>query len=401
VLLQSIERLESGELTPQSLLDLCLKRIVESDAQIQAWVEVAPQPSTVHGLLRGIPFGVKDIIETRGMATQYGSPLYAGRRSEHDAAIVSELRGAGAVLLGKTHTTAFASFDPAPTRNPRLAGHTPGGSSSGSAAAVAAGMVPFALGTQTLGSVLRPASYCGVCGFKPSFGLISVDGILPFAPSLDTVGLFTQGAADMECLWSRGFGGQSDATFRRAAYFRVPAEEPMAQAVADAVERFRAAGVPVLDVELPSGWDRTAMAARTINEYEGARTHAARFTEFGERIGARLAELVRRGLQIPEEEYENARDQVEQTRRELSRIFWEYPAIVSPAATGPAPAGLASTGDPAVNAPWTALGVPAISVPLPVSGAPLGLQINGAWGRDDAVVAVAADAERLLTGARA
>jgi Asp-tRNA(Asn)/Glu-tRNA(Gln) amidotransferase A subunit family amidase len=401
LLLQTIERLESGELTPQSLLDLCLQRIAEADAQIQAWVEVAPQPSTVHGLLRGIPFGVKDIIESRGMTTEYGSPLYAGRRSEHDAAVVSELRGAGAVVLGKTHTTAFASFDPAPTGNPRLPGHTPGGSSSGSAAAVAAGMVPFALGTQTLGSVLRPASYCGVCGFKPSFGLIPMDGILPFAPSLDTAGFFTQSAVDMECLWSRGFGGHSDLTFRRAAYFRVPVEEPMAQAVADAVERFRAAGVPVLDVELPSGWDRTAMAARLINEYEGARTHAARFREFGERIGTRLAELVRRGLQVPEEEYEEAREQVEQTRRELSRIFWEYPAIVSPAATGPAPAGLASTGDPAVNAPWTALGVPAISVPLPVDGAPLGLQINGAWGRDDAVVAVAADAERLLGGARA
>jgi Asp-tRNA(Asn)/Glu-tRNA(Gln) amidotransferase A subunit family amidase len=396
VLRQFIDRLESGELTPQSLLDLCLRRIAEADPDIRAWVEVNPQPCSADGLLQGIPFGVKDIIETRGMATEYGSPLYAGRKGERDASVVAGLRGAGAVLLGKTHTTAFASFDPAPTRNPRLAGHTPGGSSSGSAAAVAAGMVPFALGTQTLGSVLRPASYCGICGFKPSFGLIPIDGILPFAPSLDTLGFFTESAADMECLWSRGYGGQSDATLRRVAYFRVPAEEPMAQAVAAAVERLRALGVPVLDTELPAGWDRTAKAALLINDYEGARAHARRFTEFGERIGTRLAELVRRGLAIPDEEYLAAREQVEQTRREMSRIFWEYPAIVGPAATGPAPAGLSSTGDPALNAPWTALGVPAISVPLPVPGAPLGLQINAAWGRDDALVAVAAHAERLL-----
>jgi len=401
VLRQFIERLESGESTPESLLDLCLRRIAEADPTIRAWVEVDPQPSRNDGLLRGIPFGVKDIIETRGMATEYGSPLYAGRKGERDASVVGGLRGAGAVLLGKTHTTAFASFDPAPTHNPRLAGHTPGGSSSGSAAAVAAGMVPFALGTQTLGSVLRPASFCGICGFKPSFGLVPMDGVLPFAPSLDTLGFFTEDVADMECLWSRGFGGQSDATLRRVAYFRIPVEEPMAVAVSDAVERLRACGVPVLDAELPASWERTAKAALLINDYEGARTHHARFTEFGERIGTRLAELVRRGLEIPEGEYLDAIEHVEQTRRELSQIFWEYPAIVSPAAMGPAPAGLSYTGDPSINAPWTALGVPAISVPLRVAGAPLGLQINAAWGRDDALVAVAADAERLLaaTGA--
>jgi Asp-tRNA(Asn)/Glu-tRNA(Gln) amidotransferase A subunit family amidase len=265
---------------------------------------------------------------------------------------------------------------------------------------VAAGMVPFALGTQTLGSVLRPASFCGVCGFKPSFGLVPMDGILPFAPSLDTLGFFTESAADMQCLWSRSFGGQSDATLRRVAYIRVPVEEPMVHAVSDAVEQLRACGIPVLDTGLLAGWESTAKAALLINDYEGARTHAARFTEFGARIGTRLAELVRRGLEIPEEEYLDAMEQVEQTRRELSQIFREYPAIVSPAAMGPAPAGLSSTGDPSVNAPWTALGVPAIAVPLPVPGAPLGLQINAAWGRDDALVAVAAEAERLFGAAR-
>jgi len=395
VLRQFLERLESGELTPQSLLELCLGRIAAADPTLHAWVEVSPQPHG-EGRLRGIPFGVKDIIETRGMATEYGSPLYAGRKGERDAHVVNELRGEGAVLLGKTHTTAFASFDPAPTLNPRTPGRTPGGSSSGSAGAVAAGMVPFAIGTQTLGSVLRPASFCGICGFKPTFGLIPMDGVLPFAPSLDTLGFFTETASDMKCLWSRGFGGESTAELHSAAYLRIPVEEPMAIAVSNAVDRLRASGVPVEEMEIPRQWGDVTRAARLINDYEGARTHAARFAEFGERIGVRLSQLVARGLAVPEEEYQSALQQLDQTRLELSRIFWEHAAILSPAAMGPAPLGLSSTGDPSSNAPWTALGVPAITVPMSVEEAPLGLQLNAAWGRDDALVAVAAQAEHLL-----
>lgn len=380
------------------LLPLCLRRIAELESEVRAWVEVAPQPQTADGPLGGVPFAAKDIFETRGMATEYGSPLYAGRKGDCDAAAIQDLRNTGAVLLGKTQTTAFASFDPAPTRNPRWPGHTPGGSSSGSAAAVAAGMVPFALGTQTLGSVLRPASYCGVCGFKPTFGLIPMEGVLPFAPSLDTVGFFTETVADMACLWSRGFGGQSDARLRRAAHFRVAAEEPMARAVDRAVARLRASGVPVDTLDPPAGWDRLVAAARTINCYEGARTHAGRYREWGERMGRRLAELVRQGLAMPEGEYASALAHVTAMRTALADVLWEYPAILSPAATGPPPAGLESTGDPANNAPWTALGVPAISVPLAVQGPPLGLQITAAWGRDDALVAVAEQAEALLGG---
>ena len=331
------------------------------------------------------------------MPTAYGSPLYAGHRGTHDAALIEELKFAGAVLLGKTHTAAFASFDPAPTRNPRLPGRTPV-ESAGSAAAVAAGMVPFAIGTQTLGSVLRSASYCGVCGFKPSYGLISIDGALPFAPTLDTVGFFTESADDMLCLWTRGFSGQSDALVRRPALFRVPAEEPMERAMRHAAEGLRASGVEVEEMDPPEGWDGLLAAARTVNAYEGARSHAGRYREFGERIGTRLAALVRQGLAIPEGEYQAALDHIARMRSAASQIFWEYPAILTPAAAGPAPEGLGSTGDPSQNARWTALGLPAISVPLPVSGAPLGLQITGAWGRDDAVVSVAAQAEQLLRG---
>lgn len=387
-----LQWLESGEKTAQELTDFCLERIAQADGDIRAWVEVSPQPPLESGPLDGIPFGAKDIFETIGLPTQYGSPLYAGRRSTGDAALVEDLRGSGAVLLGKTHTAAFASFDPAPTRNPRLAGHTPGGSSAGSAAAVAAGMVPFTVGTQTLGSVLRPASYCGICGFKPTFGLIPYRGALPFAPSLDTVGLFTQTVADMAALWSRGFGGEVHADFRRAAWFRLPADDGMSRAVGDTVERLRASGAVIDDLEIPAGWDRLLKAALIVNDYEGARSQAERYREFGDRIGARLSELVRRGLATSQEEYESACGWIEQMRGVLREVFWEYPAILSPAATGMPPVGLESTGDPSNNAPWTALGVPAISVPLP-GEIPMGLQITAAWGRDDALISVALQAE--------
>src|SRR6267143_4523646 len=182
-------------------LQSCLDRIEAMDPSIHAWVQVMPEKPTGNGKLAGIPFGAKDIIETRGLATEYGSPIYKGRIGTADAAIVRELRRRGGVLLGKTQTAAFAYRTPPPTRNPRDLAHTPGGSSSGSAAAVAAGMIPFALGTQTGGSVLRPASYCGVTGFKASYGLLPMDGVFPFAKSLDTLGFFTHTAADMAAFW--------------------------------------------------------------------------------------------------------------------------------------------------------------------------------------------------------
>jgi Asp-tRNA(Asn)/Glu-tRNA(Gln) amidotransferase A subunit family amidase len=338
----------------------CLRRVAECEAEIRAWVEVAPQPATADGPLRAIPFGAKDIFETRGLATEYGSPLYAGRKGREDAALVAMLRSRGAILLGKTQTTAFASFDPAPTRNPRYPGHTPGGSSAGSAAAVAAGMVPFAIGTQTLGSVLRPASYCGVCGFKPTYGLLPFDGALSFAPSLDTVGFFTSTAREMQWLWEQITGH--------------PPGKPNGR-----------------EGSIPPQHDLVE-AAYTISRYEGARTHAARYREFGERLGVRLAALIREGLATPETEYRAALALIARRRAE---IFAEHDFILSPAATGPAPEGFESTGDPAMNAPWTALGAPAISIPRPVFP-PIGLQIAAAPGNDAALLAFAAEVEATM-----
>ncbi len=330
-------------------------------------MEVNPQPPTGDGPLRGIPFGAKDIFETRGLATEYGSPLYAGRKGTEDAALVARLRARGAVLLGKTHTAAFASFDPAPTRNPRAPGRTPGGSSAGSAAAVAAGMAAFAIGTQTLGSILRPAAYCGVCGFKPTFGLLPLHGVLPFAPSLDTAGFFTATAAGMLDLWAK-----------------------VGQALSPANPAFSA-----VEFSPPPGWPELIEAAFTVNRFEGARSHAGRYREFGDRLGVRLAALIRHGLATPELEYRAALDRIERMRQIMRAAFARHRFLLSPAA-GPAPIGYESTGDPAPNAPWTALGVPAISVPVPGSDPPLGMQITAAWGDDDALVAFAAEWERTV-----
>jgi Asp-tRNA(Asn)/Glu-tRNA(Gln) amidotransferase A subunit family amidase len=344
----------------------CLLRIAECDSEIRAWVEVNPQPATASGPLDGVPFGAKDIFESRGLATEYGSPLYAGRRGREDAALVALLRAKGAILLGKTHTTAFASFDPAPTRNPRLPGHTPGGSSAGSAAAVAAGMVPFAIGTQTLGSILRPAAYCGVCGFKPTFGLLPFAGALPFAPSLDTAGFLAPTAVAMLDLWFK---------------------------VGQALPPGNRAPLQSANFHPPPGWPELIQAAFLVNRYEGARTHSARFREFGDRLGLRLAALIRDGLATPDSAYAAALAHIARMRAAMAEVFARTPFLLSPATVGPPPTGYESTGDPSANAPWTALGVPAISIPLPGG---LGVQITAAWGRDDALVSFAAQFERRM-----
>jgi Asp-tRNA(Asn)/Glu-tRNA(Gln) amidotransferase A subunit family amidase len=375
------------------LLDLCLARIRERDPELRAWVEVKPRPALGDGPLRGIPFGAKDIFETAGLATEYGSPLYRGRKGVHDAVLVRKLRERGAVLAGKTATTAFAYFDPAPTRNPRNTRHTPGGSSSGSAAAVAAGMVPFALGTQTQGSVIRPASFCGVVGFKPTRGLLSTEGVLPFAPSLDTAGLFTETAEDLRILWERmGYEVAAAPAARLAVPDPLPDVDPvMAKAFRGEVERLRSAGVRIEFLHLPVRFHDVLPATRLVNDYEGARTHHQRWREHGDKIGRKLAELVERGLAIPGEEYQAALTTLRAAGDEMARVFRETPVILTPAAPGPAPAGLESTGDPRMNAPWTALATPAITVPMPVGdGLPLGLQLTAAPGSDPLLVATAA-----------
>src|SRR6202158_3682872 len=288
-------------------LEVCLQRIRELDPSIHAWVQVQPERPTADGPLSEIPFGAKDIIETQNMATEYGSPLYKGRLGTKDAAIIRDMRNRGAILLGKTHTTAFAYNDPGPTRNPRNLDHTPGGSSSGSAAAVAAGMLPFGLGTQTGGSVLRPASFCGVTGFKPTYGLLSLEGVLPFAKSLDTLGFFTHTPADMLALWeSLGYPVGRTEAFALGAPDPMPDVEPaMAAGFQNALSRLRSAGASIRSIDIAGMLARLSDTSKTVMFYEGARFHQQRFSEHGERL-ADLADLVREGLQISVERYDEA-----------------------------------------------------------------------------------------------
>jgi Asp-tRNA(Asn)/Glu-tRNA(Gln) amidotransferase A subunit family amidase len=372
-------------------LQPCLDRIRAMDPSIHAWVQVLPQRPTGDGMLSEIPFGAKDIMETRGLSTEYGSPIYKGRIGTADAAIVRELRQRGAILLGKTQTTAFAYRTPAPTRNPRNLEHTPGGSSSGSAAAVAAGMVPFALGTQTRGSVLRPASYCGVTGFKASYGLLSMEGVLPFAKSLDTLGFFTHTPADMLALWgSMGHSVGRTESFALGVPDPMPVVEPaMTAAFQNAVSQLRRAGLSILSIDIAGMLVTLDEATTTVMAYEAAQFHQQRYNEYGSRL-ADLADLVREGLLISVDGYDAARRYIAECKAKVTELYKATPVILVPSATGPAPRSLASTGDARMNAPWTALGTPAISIPMPVSDElPLGLQLTADHGEDARVIRAA------------
>ena len=391
--------LDASRKTRRAALQSCLDRIRAMDPSIHAWVQVLPQRPTGNGALADIPFGAKDIMETRGLSTEYGSPIYKGRIGTADAAIVRELRQRGAILLGKTQCTAFAYRTPAPTRNPHDLEHTPGGSSSGSAAAVAAGMVPFALGTQTRGSVLRPASFCGVTGFKPTYGLFSLEGVLPLAKSLDTLGFFSHTAADMLALWeSLGHSAGQTEDFALGAPQPMPEVEPaMAAAFQNVLAVLRKAGVSVRPVAISEMVDKLNEAASTVEAYEGARFHEQRYKEYGSRL-AELADLVQKGLRISVERYDEARQFIAECKTRMAEMYKATPVILVPAATGPAPLGLTSTGDPRMNAPWTALGTPAISIPMPVkTGLPLGLQLTAEPRQDARLLRAAVRLQGLLS----
>jgi len=386
------EWLQADRETRKRGLELCLQRIRELEPSIHAWVQVQPERPTADGPLSEIPFGAKDIIETQGMATEYGSPLYKSRLGSADAAIIREMRNRGAILLGKTVTTAFAYRTAGPTRNPRNLEHTPGGSSSGSAAAVAAGMVPFTIGEQTRGSMIRPASYCGVTGFKPTYDLLPTEGMLPLSKSLDTLGLFTHTPADMLALWKAlGHSIGVEEQFAFGAPEPIPECEPeMANAFRQALSLLRRSGIAFKTVDISAFLKKLDEANDVEMFYEGARFHEARLKEFGDRLDQPLASLIRDGLKISSERYEEARQYLAESRKRMAEIFKATPVILTPAATGPAPLGLSNTGDPRMNAPWTALGTPAVSIPMPMaSGLPLGLQLTADLGQDARILQAA------------
>ena len=409
---QSLEQLSrsiaEGRCTPLEAVERCLERIREREADVLAWCYLADteareqarqlteelRSSGPRGPLHGVPFGVKDIYDTAGMPTEWGTPVHKGRVPVADAALVARLKQAGAIVLGKTHTTAYAYFDPTPTRNPHNPAHTPGGSSSGSAAAVADGMVPFALGSQTQGSVLRPASFCGITGFKPSHGCLPVEGVMPFAPTLDHPGPFTRTVDDMLFLWGAmnpgcdpGDGSAEKPGEPRFAAPPWPIEgtlDPEMQTCFDAyLGGLDERGFDVERVSLPNSLNALPENIQTVMNYEAAQIHGEDFRRHGTKIGRKLALLIEAGLRIGESAYQQACGALDKARVEFAAAMSDGRIWITPAALGSAPAGLETTGDPRCNAPFTALGVPAISFPFATAknGLPLGLQLVA--GRDE------------------
>jgi Asp-tRNA(Asn)/Glu-tRNA(Gln) amidotransferase A subunit family amidase len=379
--------------------------------EARALAELHPRPADRPPLF-GIALGVKDIFRVAGLPTRAGSRLPAAELAGREAASVRTLRRAGALVLGKTVTTEFAWFAPGPTRNPRDGRRTPGGSSSGSAAAVGAGLCPLALGSQTIGSIVRPASYCGVVGFKPSYGRIATAGVVPLAPSLDHVGLLTgevaaaRLAAGLLCRrWQ-----PASASARRRPRLGIPTGPYLAHASAagrahfEAVcARLAAAGYAITTVPAFPDFEELAVRLRLLVAAEAARVHAAWYERHRELYDPRTAELIERGRRVSPAELARARRERAVLRRAVTALAESHRVDlwISPAAPGPAPRGLGSTGDPVMNLPWTYSGLPVLGLPAgeTAAGLPMGLQLTGRWYGDEQLLAWGSALERAL-GAR-
>ncbi|MCJ2013225.1 amidase [Methylobacterium sp. J-076] len=400
-------RISAGSLTPAGAIDLCREAIAARDPGIGAFVALDPDPAIPQeGPLSGIAVGIKDIIDTATLPTQLGSTIYEGWRPRADAAVVARLKERGAVALAKTTTTAFASSDPTETRNPHDPGHTPGGSSAGSAAAVGAGMLPLALGTQTAGSVIRPASYCGCAAIKPSFRLIPTVGVKTFSWALDTVGLFAAGVGDLAFALA-AITGRDGIDIGAAAGPRIAvvrqdfaeAPEPAAEAaLARARTAAERAGARLTDLTLPQelaeAWERH----RFIQDFEGRQALGWEYRHHRDALPPLVRGVLDGGDAIAPAAYDDARRHAHRARRVLKDLFGEVDAILTFSAPGPAPETLASTGDPRFNRLWTLMGVPCVNVPVPGDGLPVGVQVIGRFGGDGQALAVARSIEGALRG---
>jgi Asp-tRNA(Asn)/Glu-tRNA(Gln) amidotransferase A subunit family amidase len=411
-------QIAEGKLTAEALVSAYLDHIGARESVVGAWQYLGRDQAVAEarrrdaeaprGPLHGVPIAIKDLIDTWDMPTGYGSPIYRGHRPAGDASCVALARAAGAIVLGKTVTTEFATFTPGETANPRNPGHTPGGSSSGSAAAVADGMAPLAFGTQTAGSVIRPASFCGCVGYKPSFGLINRAGIKPLADSLDTVGILARTVDD--AAFFAGVLTERTALHHLAAprepphfgLYRTPMWDEAEPATAAALDTARAAlesaGARV--EELASAPDHHGLTAAQdkIMGFETVRALADERIRHSAELSPRLAQLLDAGMAVGAEEYDAARTLTEAARAGLAGFFAGCDAILVPAAPGEAPAGLGYTGDPVFNRMWTLLGVPCVTVPARwgESGLPTGVQLVGRMHDDARLMACAAFLERAL-----
>ncbi|MFD2471632.1 amidase [Amycolatopsis silviterrae] len=379
--------LAAGRTTPEAALVEARSRI--ASASFDAWVAPAEVPVST-GPLGGVPLGVKDIIDLAGLPTRCGSVLRADAPpATVDASIVREWRRAGAVPIGKTVTTEFAFFAPGPTDNPAAPGHTPGGSSSGSAAAVAAGHVPLALGSQTAGSVTRPAAFCGVASLVMTRDRFPVDGVTGLSPSLDSHGMFTATVSDLALAWS-ALSDEPEAAVsapRLLVWSPEAATPAMQTALRTAVSGLRAAGAVVDEFPDPALVTALTAAHPVVMAYEAARERSVELAS-ADRLSAPLSQLLRTGAEMPYSDYEAALAVVASGASRLAEITTGYDAVLAPAALGSAPAGLSATGDPVLSRPWQALGLPVVAVPglRDEAGLPLGLQLVGSSHGESALL---------------
>jgi Asp-tRNA(Asn)/Glu-tRNA(Gln) amidotransferase A subunit family amidase len=408
-------RVSAGEITPTAVLDKCAEVIAAREEEIGAFIALdldaarrrAQDPAVATGPLAGLPVGVKDILDTVDFPTGYGTTFHAGHRPASDAALVSMIRRAGGVIVGKTVTTELAHMRPGKTRNPHNPAHTPGGSSSGSAAAVAAGMLPVAVGSQTGGSVIRPAAYCGVAGFKPSYKLLPTVGMKCFSWHLDTAGLFAAGVADVAFAAAAITGrdlrvDQSTPAAPKILLLHThiwnDASEDMRRAVETTARAAEAAGAKVSDVEMPQilqdAWD----AHGTVQDYEAYRALAYEYDNYRDDLGPMLRGLLDAAASIDADTYDAARRITKRARQALGDLMNGADVILTPSAPSAAPHSLASTGPATFNRLWTLMGTPCVNIPglRDDTGLPLGVQLVGRFGQDRGALEAARFVELAL-----
>lgn len=404
-------KLAAREITAASLLADCLERIAKRESAVHAWTfldadaamrrasALDAQPSA--GLLHGLPIAVKDLFDTVDMPTSYGSPVYAGHRPAADAACVALARAAGAIVVGKTVTTEFATFHPGPTRNPRNLQHTPGGSSSGSAAAVADWMVPLAFASQTAGSIVRPAAFCGIVGYKPTYGMVNRVGVKMISDTLDTLGVVARSVPDA-ALFVAALADRRELLIDEPT-IDVPrigmcrtyewnrARPETVELFENAGKDLRAAGASVRDVTLSPPFAGLVEAQTTIMVFEVAKSLSHENLVHRKELSADMTRMIDAGLAVSPQRYDAARSLTRTCRAMLAEVFNGFDVLVAPSTEGYAPAGIAATGDPLFNRIWTLLHVPVVHVPVAhaPSALPLGVTIVGAIGDDRATLRAA------------
>lgn len=415
------DAVRQGRLRSVDLVQACLERIAEREPLVHAWAWLDPEAALARareldrrppsGPLHGVPIAVKDIIDTVDMPTECGSPIYRGRRPDWDASCVALARRSGALVLGKTVSTEFAYFAPGPTANPRNLLHTPGGSSSGSAAAVADGMVPAGFGTQTAASVTRPASFCGVVGYKASLGDFNLAGIKSFAPSFDSLGSLTRDVADAQWLRSALLGESLSldnsvwSGAPRIGLCRTPwweqADPDCQRAIESAAQQLARGGAVISEAVLPPPFGQLAQHHKTIMAWEAARSLAFEYDTHKGQLSPQLRQLLDDGLAIERSVYLGVMDAMAAAKAIFEDWMHPWDVLLAPSAMGAAPAGLHATGDPLFSRMWTLLGVPSVTLPGATArnGLPVGVQLVCRFRDDEQLLAIARWAEPLLGGA--